>query len=168
MAELWSLGAKAGALLIQRRERVAVSESSSGGLISAALLAVPGASAYYTAGGVIYTPRAIFGLLGVEKEDIASRGIRSSSEPYARFVAETIRSRVRVEWGLSETGAAGPTGNAYGDPAGHSCMAVCGVITESRTLRTGSDDRKANMHEFAEAALGLFIEVLEAAPVSQR
>lgn len=168
MADIWTLGAQAGALLMARRERVAVSESSAGGLISAALLAVPGASAYYTAGGVIYTPRAIFGLLGVEKEGITRRGIRSSSEPYARFVAETIRARVRSEWGLSETGAAGPTGNPYGDPAGHTCMAVVGAVTQSRTLRTGSEDRKANMHAFAEAALGLLVEVLESAPRSER
>lgn len=168
MANIWALGEKAGALLKARRERVAVSESSSGGLISAALLAVPGASAYYTAGGVIYTPRALFGLLGAKKEDITSRGIRSSSEPYAQFIAETLRARVNVEWGVCETGASGPTGNPYGDPAGHTCVAVAGAVNRSRTLRTGSDDRKGNMHLFAEEALKLFIDVLESAPTSQR
>ncbi|MBU6155929.1 MAG: nicotinamide-nucleotide amidohydrolase family protein [Alphaproteobacteria bacterium] len=161
MADIWALGEKAGALLVARGERVAVSESSSGGLISAALLAVPGASSFYLGGGVIYTPRAIFGLLGADKEDIRARGIRSSSEPYARFVAETVRVRVRSDWGLSETGAAGPSGNPYGDPAGHSCVAVVGAVTASRTLRTGSNDRRANMHAFAAGALSLFIEVLE-------
>ena len=162
MADIWVLGEKAGALLVARGERVAVSESSSGGLISAALLAVPGASSFYLGGGVIYTPRAIFGLLGADKEDIRARGIRSSSEPYARFVAETVRARVRSDWGLSETGAAGPSGNPYGDPAGHTCVAVVGAVTASRTLRTGSNDRRANMHAFAAEALSLFIEVLEA------
>ena len=161
MDDLWALGEKAGALLVARGERVAVSESSSGGLISAALLAVPGASSFYLGGGVIYTPRAIRGLLGVGKGDIAGRGLRSSSEPYARFVAETVRARVRSDWGLSETGAAGPSGNPYGDPAGHSCVAVVGAVTASRTLRTGSEDRRANMHAFAAGALSLFVEVLE-------
>ncbi|MFN9543154.1 MAG: CinA family protein [Alphaproteobacteria bacterium] len=161
MDDLWALGEKAGALLVARGERVAVSESSSGGLISAALLAVPGASSFYRGGGVIYTPRAIRGLLGVEKGYIAGRGLCSSSEPYARFVAETVRARVRSDWGLSETGAAGPSGNPYGDPAGHSCVAVVGAVTASRTLRTGSEDRRANMHAFAAGALSLFVEVLE-------
>ncbi|MEQ1755303.1 MAG: CinA family protein [Micropepsaceae bacterium] len=167
MANIWTLGERAGELLKARRERVAVSESSSGGLISAALLAVPGASVYYTAGGVIYTPRALLGLLGANKEDVTARGLRSSTEPYALFIAETVRQRVRVEWGVAETGAAGPTGNPYGDPAGHTCVAVNGPVSRSRMLRTGSDDRKGNMHMFAEEALKLFIEVLETAPASQ-
>ena len=167
MANIWTLGEEAGALLKARRERVAISESSSGGLVSAALLAVPGASVYYTAGGVVYTARALFGLLGAKKEDITARGLRSSTEPYALFLAETVRSRVNVEWGVSETGAAGPTGNPYGDPAGHTCVAVAGTIHRSRMLRTGSDDRKGNMHAFAEEALKLFIDVLEMAPQSQ-
>jgi PncC family amidohydrolase len=168
MSNIWILGERAGELLKARRERVAVSESSAGGLISAGLLAVAGASAYYTAGGVIYTPRALLGLLGAKKEDITSRGLRSSTEPYAQFIAETVRSRVNVEWGICETGAAGPTGNPYGDPAGHTCVAVAGAVNRSRMLRTGSDDRKGNMHAFAEEALKLFIEVLEGAPPSQR
>lgn len=167
MDDIWILGERAGALLKARGERVAVSESSSGGLISAALLAVPGASAYYTAGGVIYTARALFGLLGANKEDISARGIRSSSEPYALFIAETVRNLVRVEWGVCETGASGPTGNPYGDPAGHTCVAVAGSINRSRMLRTGSDDRKANMFAFGEEALQLFIEVLEVPPLQR-
>jgi PncC family amidohydrolase len=161
MRDIWELGERAGALLVARGERVAVSESSSGGLVSAALLAVPGASAFYLGGGVIYTPRAIFGLLGADKDEIRALGIRSSSEPYARFVAQTVRARVRSDWGLSETGAAGPSGNPYGDPAGHSCVAVAGAVTVSRTLRTGSMDRRANMHAFAAEALSLLVEVLE-------
>ena len=161
MRDIWELGERAGALLVARGERVAVSESSSGGLVSAALLAVPGASAFYLGGGVIYTPRAIFGLLGADKDEIRALGIRSSSEPYARFVAQTVRARVRSDWGLSETGAAGPSGNPYGDPAGHSCVAVAGAVTVSRTLRTGSTDRRANMHAFAAEALSLLGEVLE-------
>lgn len=160
MRDIWALGATAGGLLAARGERIAVSESSSGGLISAALLAVPGASSFYLGGGVIYTPRAMFGLLGADKGEIRARGLRSSSEPYARFVAETIRARVRSDWGLSETGAAGPSGNPYGDPAGHTCVAVAGPVMASRTLRTGSADRQSNMHAFAVEALSLLVEVL--------
>jgi nicotinamide-nucleotide amidase len=156
------LAAKAAALLIARNERIAVAESSAGGFISAALLGVPGASAYFTGGGIIYTGRALKTLLGVSREDL--KDMRSSSEPYAAFLAETVRAKHRVEWGLSETGAAGPTGNPYGDPAGHTCMAVAGVMTNVRTLRTGSSDRVANMWAFTEAALALLVEALEASP----
>ncbi len=154
--------AKAAALLQARGERIAVAESSTGGLISAALLAVPGASAYYAGGGVIYSARAFKGLLNLDRESLG--GMRSSSEPYAAFLAETIRTKHRVEWGIAETGAAGPTGNGYGDPAGHTCLAVSGLVSRVHTLRTGIDDRWTNMNWFAEAALERLIEALEAAP----
>lgn len=154
--------ANAAALLKARGERIAVAESSAGGLISASLLAVPGASTYYVGGGVIYTARALKALLGVSREDLL--GMRSSSEPYAALLAETIRAKHRVEWGISETGAAGPTGNAYGDPAGHTCIAVSGPVSKTRTLRTLTADRWTNMGWFAEAALELLVEALESAP----
>lgn len=147
------------ALLKARGERIAIAESSAGGLISAALLAEPGASAYYAGGGVIYSARAFKGLLNLDRESLG--GTRSSSEPYAQFLAETIRTKHRVEWGLAETGAAGPTGNGYGDPAGHTCLAVAGPVTLVRTLRTNLTDRWTNMNWFAEAALELMLEALK-------
>ena len=144
---------------------VAVGETSAGGLISACLLAVPGASAYFAGGAVTYSARSIRGLAGISIDQMRADGIRSSSEPYALLLATEIRARHGgVSWGLSETGAAGPDGNGYGDPAGHTCMAVVGATSVSRTLRTGSNDRLANMWAFAEATLALFVEVLEAAP----
>jgi PncC family amidohydrolase len=155
---------KAAALLKARGERIAVAESSAGGSISSALLAFPGASAYFVGGGVIYTARALKALLDVSREDIAARGMRSSSEPYATFLAETVRARHRVEWGLSETGAAGPTGNAYGDPPGHTCIAVAGPVPMVATVRTPTKDRWTNMGWFAEAALELLVKALESAP----
>jgi PncC family amidohydrolase len=158
---------KVASLLKKRGERVAVAESSSGGTISAALLAFPGASAYFTAGAVVYTGRALKGLLGISRTDLGVKGLRSSSEPYAAFLAETVRARHRVEWGLSESGAAGPTGNAYGDPAGHTCIAVSGPVSITRTLRTPTADRWTNMGWFAEAALELLVETLETAPPSK-
>ena len=163
--EAFALGARAGALLKERRELVAVGETSAGGLISACLLAVPGASAYFAGGAVTYSAKSIRGLAGISIDRMRAEGIRSSSEPYALLLATEIRARHgNVSWGVSETGAAGPTGNGYGDPAGHTCMAVVGATSTVRTLRTGSDDRLANMWAFAEATLRLFIEVLEAAP----
>ncbi|MBL6750951.1 MAG: CinA family protein [Nevskia sp.] len=165
MHDILAMGARAGALLKARGEKIAVGETSSGGLISASLLAVPGASAYYAGGAITYSALSIGGLVGISLDDMRARGIRSSSEPYAELLAETVRVRHGgIAWGLSETGAAGPTGNPYGDPAGHTCMAVAGPVKRVRTLRTGSSDRVANMWAFAEAALALLVEALEAAP----
>ncbi len=163
MRDLSQMGARAGALLKARGERIVVAESSTGGLISAALLAVPGASQYFTSGAVVYTGRALKTLLDVSRDDIQAKGMRSSSEPYALFLAGRMRELHRVEWAVSETGAAGPTGNPYGDPAGHTCLAVVSpTVHQARTLRTGNADRTANMWAFAEAALGLLVEALEA------
>ena len=159
MKTLLPLAAEIGALLKSRHETIGVSESSSGGLVSAALLSVPGASAYYRGGGVIYAAPAFRGLMGLQKSDI--EGMRSSTEPYARFMAGTIRERVRADWGLCETGAAGPGGNGYGDDAGHTCVALVGEGVElSRTLETGLDDREENMRRFALEALKLLRSVL--------
>jgi PncC family amidohydrolase len=164
MRDLLAMGEKAGALLKARREKIAVGETSAGGLISAALLAVPGASTYFAGGAVTYSARAVRGLLELSFDELRARGIRSSSEPYAEILAETIRQKHGgVTWGLSETGAAGPDGNPYGDPAGHTCFAVAGPVSAVRTLRTGSSDRVENMWRFAEAALGLLVESLESA-----
>jgi PncC family amidohydrolase len=142
-----------GARLKIRGETVAVAESSSGGLISAALLEIPGASAYYLGGAVVYTGKARMRLLGLTREDVA--GMRSSSEPYALLLARTVRENFGATWGVAETGAAGPTGNGYGDAAGHTCIAVSGPVELAVTLETGQADRAANMRAFAVAALDL-------------
>src|SRR6266404_3065811 len=158
MKELISVAEKIAAKLIERKQTIAVAESSTGGLISAALLAVPGASAYFIGGGVVYTRDARRVLM--EIPDDAMKGIRSASEPYARLLASQIRQRFSSDWGLSETGATGPTGNRYGDPAGHSCMAVAGPEPAAMTLETGNADRQANMHAFGSAALNLLLQNL--------
>ncbi len=163
MRNLHALGSRAGALLLERGEKIAVGETSAGGLISASLLAVPGASAYFAGGAITYSARSIRGLAGISTDKMREDGVRSSSEPYALLLAKEIRARHgHIAWGLAETGAAGPLSNSYGDPAGHTCMAVVGTLDVARTLRTGSDDRVANMWAFAEATLNLLVEVLEA------
>src|ERR1700757_2855762 len=158
MKELVGIAEQIAAKLVARKQTIAVAESSTGGLISAALLSVPGASAYFLGGGVVYTRDARRLLMDIPDE--AMKGIRSASEPYARLLAETARRRFATDWGLSETGATGPTGNRYGDAAGHSCMAVAGASTEVITLETGKSDRQANMHEFSKTALGLLLKNL--------
>jgi PncC family amidohydrolase len=153
MRELGGLASTLGALLKERKETLAVAESSAGGLISAALLAVPGASAYFLGGAVVYTQVARRALLRVGDESVA--GIRSSTEAYALLKARTIRSQLGATWGLAETGATGPTGNRYGDAAGHACLAVAGPVERVVTLETRDGDRERNMWAFAKAALEL-------------
>ncbi len=110
-------------LLKEQGCTVAVAESSAGGLVSAALLSVPGASAYFLGGGVIYTREARRALLGVP-EDVVT--LRAATEDYALIMARAMRERLGATWGLCETGASGPSGNRYGDRAGHACIAVAG------------------------------------------
>lgn len=153
------LAAKAGAMLKARGETIAVAESSAGGMVAAALLAVPGASAYFLGGAVVYTAQARRALLDIP--DAAMTGLRSSSEPYALLLARTVRRRFAAVWGLSETGAAGPTGNRYGDAAGHSCFAITGGAERVLTLETAASDRAANMVAFTSRALQLLVEELE-------
>lgn len=150
---LTALGSTVGELLKKRKQTLAVAESSAGGLINAALVAVPGASAYYLGGCVIYTGASRIALLNIGEEDM--RNMRSASEPFAQLLAQRIREKLGATWGLSETGAAGPTGNRYGDAAGHACIAVSGPIEAVITVETGSADREANMWAFARKAVEL-------------
>lgn len=158
MRDLLPYAEKVAALLKARHETIAVAESSAGGLITAALLAVPGASAYCLGGAVIYTRQAWHALKDFNQEMLG--GVRPATEEHALIRARIIRERFAADWGIGETGAAGPTSNRYGDPAGHACLAVAGRLERAITLETGSQDRAANMHAFAIAALKLLAESL--------
>jgi nicotinamide-nucleotide amidase len=146
------------ARLKARRESIAIAESSTGGLISAALLALPGASAYFLGGAVAYTRQAKILLLGLDEAALAE--FRPATERHALLLARGARTRFAASWGLGETGATGPVGNRYGDPAGHTCLAVAGATERAVTLETGSAARFANMHVFAAAALNLLVDVI--------
>ena len=161
IADLFALGTRVGNKLAARGETIAVAESSAGGLISAALLARAGASAYYLGGAVLYTRRSRRLFTTLTSDDTV--GMRSSSPPYAQLLARHQRTRFQADWGLAETGAAGPAGNAYGDPAGHTCLAVDGLVMRERVLRTGEDDRTRNMIAFAMVALQLLEEAINSA-----
>jgi len=160
MRDLHPVAETLAALLKERRESVAVAESSAGGLIAAALLAQPGASAYFLGGAVVYTyaARRLF----LDLPDAALAGIRPATEAYARLLARVVRQRLGATWGLAETGATGPTGNRYGDSPGHVCLAVAGPADRAITLETGRADRLANMHAFAAAALELLVRQVTA------
>lgn len=160
MSDLNALAERVAERLTARGETLAIAESSSGGLISAALLAVPGASKFYVGGAVVYTARARLTLMDIPQK--AMDGLRSASEPYAVMLARVARKNLKATWGLSETGAAGPDGNRYGDLPGHTCMAVVGEETSvSATLETGVNDRPANMQAFAQGALKLLLDTLD-------
>lgn len=161
MEAVLARAAALGERLRARGETIAVSESSAGGLVSAALLALPGASAYFMGGAVTYTTTARGALVGIKPEQMV--GLRSSSEPYALLLARTMRERMGTTWGLAETGASGPTGNRYGDAAGHTCLAISGPVELVRTLETGRAERWENMLAFSLATLGLLDEALNAA-----
>jgi PncC family amidohydrolase len=158
MNDLIPLAETIAARLKARGESIAIAESSTGGLISAALLAVPGASAYFLGGAVAYTRQAKKSLLGLDEAALTE--FRSATEPHALMLARGVKTRFAASWGLGETGATGPTGNRYGDPAGHTCLAVAGVLERTVTLETKSSDRLANMHAFARAALELLADAI--------
>ncbi|HTE16441.1 MAG TPA: CinA family protein [Burkholderiales bacterium] len=160
MEKLLPLAEKAAALLKARKQTIAVAESSAGGLINAALLALPGASVYCKGGMVMYTRDALLGLRDVTPDMLQS--VRGGTEASALFRARTIRERLNADWGVSESGVAGPTGSRYGYAPGHCVLAVVGGgVEKSMTLETASSDRQANMIAFGQAALTLLIECLE-------
>lgn len=157
--ELFALGSAVGDRLAERGDTVAVAEGSCGGLVSAALLARPGASAYYLGGGIIYTRQAVEGLIAGEVE--APPKLRGASEPFVTYLAESVARRLGATWGVGEGGATGPSGNPYGDPAGHVWVAVHGPLSATRHVLTGEADRPANMVAFATQALRLLQECLD-------
>jgi nicotinamide-nucleotide amidase len=156
--QLTALAERVARQLRERHETIAVAESSCGGLISASLLSIPGASAYYVGGTVTYTRMANQTFLAGAA---LPAGLQAETEAYALYLAHTAAARLETTWGIGESGAAGPTGSRYGDPPGHVWVAVTGATESTRHLLTGSDDRSANMVAFAEAALGLLAECLE-------
>ena len=158
MEELVAHAERIALRLNARKETVAVAESAAGGLITAALLAVPGASAYCRGGMVIYTRQAWEALR--DFDDSLLGGYRSATREDALIRARLARDRFAATWGLGETGAAGPTGNRYGDPAGHAWVAVSGPREKAVKVNTGSSERLANMRAFAAAALQLLEEHL--------
>jgi PncC family amidohydrolase len=158
MQDLLPAAEHAGALLKTKKHTIAVAESSTGGLIAATLLAVPGASAYFLGGTVVYTRQSRRLLL--ELLDAELDGIRPSTESYALMMARRMRERFDSTWAIAETGATGPTGNRYGDAAGHSCIAVAGPMERAMTLETGKTDRTENMQAFTKAALEFLLKAI--------
>lgn len=165
MQTLLPLAQEIAEKLKARGETVAVSESSTGGLVSAALLSVPGASAYYLGGAVVYTKKAREVLVDLPAEKLIETGAQKPlSEPFVRLLANAMRDQFSATWALAEIGATGPAGSRYGDPAGTACLALAGPsgLEMSMTVSTGElEDRAANMRAFAAASLQLLLENLK-------
>jgi len=153
MQELLPRAARIGELLKQRQETISVAESSTGGLISAALLSVAGASAYFLGGAVSYTRKSMRETVGVSDDGFAQ--MKGLTEASALVMARAQQARLGTTWAIAELGAAGPTGSRYGNPAGTTAIAVVGPVEKASVIQTGSADRIANMRAFADAALGL-------------
>jgi nicotinamide-nucleotide amidase len=158
MKDLVALAEKIGVVLKERKQTIVIAESSTAGLISAALLGVAGASAYFLGGAVVYTRQSRRMLLDIP--DAALDGMRPSTEPYALMMARAAQQRFSSTWALAETGATGPTGNRYGDAAGHSCFGIAGPAEGSMTLETGASDRLGNMNAFTSAALDFLLKTV--------
>lgn len=161
-----SVAERTASLLKERAATVAVAEGSCGGLISASLLAIPGASAYYAGGSIIYTLAASQALLAGAVP--VPPGLRGATEEFALYLARSASTKLRATWGIGEGGAAGPTGNRYGDPPGHAWVAVAGPAEATTHVLTGSADRRDNMIAFAVAALSLLSAQLESTPPASR
>jgi PncC family amidohydrolase len=158
--QLAALGGRAGAELKERRQTIAAADGATGGLISAGLLTVPGATGFYLGGGVIYSFKGRDILLALDPAEL--KGMKSVTEPYALLQARAIRDHFGADWGIAESGSAGPA-HPFGVPAGRSCIAVVGPgVSLVRSIDTGREERIANMEAFALAALGLLNEALGA------
>lgn len=161
MQDLLPIAERIGAILKSRGETIAVSESSTGGLMSAALLSVPGASAYFLGGAVVYTKKAREVLIDLPAEVIIeAKAEKPLSEAFVLLLSHTLRTQFASTWAIAEIGATGPTGSRYGDPAGTACLALAGPVEKAVTIRTGVDDRVANMRAFAKAGLDLLLQNL--------
>lgn len=159
MADLTTYSAGLAEVLKARGETVAVAESSTAGLISASLLAVPGASAYYAGGSVIYTLASRRELLGIHKADV--EGLEPLTEAMVMRFAARAREQLDATWGVAELGVAGPTGARYGHPAGISVIGISGPKDSSTTIETGSTNREENMWVFTRTALQLLAAAIE-------
>jgi PncC family amidohydrolase len=158
VASVNSAAESVAATLKANGHTVAVAETSSGGDIAAALLRVPGASAYFGGGAVCYSSASKKTLLNLTEADLGVA--KSATEDHAIILAVSMQKTLGTDWAIGETGVCGPTGNSRGDPPGHCCIGIVGPggIVAASTITTHSSDRAENMHLFAAAAL----ELLEA------
>ena len=157
--DLLNTAAVVGPALISRGDSITVSETSTGGLIGAMLLAVPGASAYFKGATVPYSFPSRRKWLDMNRDSVAD--LEPMSEAMAMRFAQIAQAQLNSTWGLAELGIAGPTGATYGVSAGTSVIAISGPNPLATTVITGHNRRQSNMWHFAEAAIALLARALE-------
>jgi nicotinamide-nucleotide amidase len=153
LEEYHGIAVRIAELLRARGEKIAVADGATGGLMSAALLTVPGALSFYVGGGVVYSRAAREALYGLPEDTYA--GMRSATEDYAALQARAIRDNFAADWGIAESGAAGSSVHPMGVASGRSCVGIAGPggLAVTQLTETQSDARIANMQMFTRRAL---------------
>lgn len=144
--------------LKQSNQTVSVAESSTGGLIAANLLSIPGASSYFIGGTVVYTLKSRRAFLDFDKASL--KHLKPLSEEMVLEFAKAARKKLDSTWGIAELGAAGPAGTPYGHDAGVSVIGIAGPIEATLRIETHSNEREQNMLSFTDGALNLFAQTL--------
>lgn len=154
------------ASLTRAGESVAIAETSAGGLIAAELLAQSGASKFFRGGVVVYSKHSKQAVLGLDPDSSQP----TSTEPHALELAAAVREKLGSDWGVGETGVAGPSANSRGIAPGVCAIGVVGPdgVSVSTTLWPSDDlsaadaygqpaavPRDQAMRNFADAGVGL-------------
>lgn len=120
-----TLARAVGELLLARGEKVAVSETTAGGLVSARILSVPGASGWFESGLVPYSSPTKWEALGMDREIAREHG--AVSPQWVSATAEAMRRATGAAWAVAESGIAGPQGSRRSPkPVGSVAIAVSG------------------------------------------
>lgn len=151
--------AQIGRQLRDSQQTISVAESSTGGLISANLLSISGASAFFEGGSVVYTLASRRAFLELDKTKV--KDLEPLTEAMVLEFAHAARQTLGTTWGIAELGAAGPSGSPYGHAAGTSVVGISGPLNRTVLIETGVDDRQNNMLAFTEAALQLLAKTLQ-------
>lgn len=142
--------------------RLAVGESCTGGMITAAITAQQGSSAVFDGGIIAYANEAKEGLLGVPKDTMIEHG--SVSAEVAAVMAGAVREQLRADIGLGVTGVAGPGGGTPDKPVGRVYLHLSGPNgTEQARVFDFSGDREAVRTQTVAEALGLVLDALDPA-----
>ena len=157
-AEQQALALEIAGVLTGRSETVAVAESTTGGLVSAALLWVAGASRYYRGGGVLYTLDSRIALAGMSPDLYAN--YQGTTPEILAALAEAMRARLSATWAIAESGLAGPTAGRSGVAPGRTTIALAGPIARTIRIETGLADRGENMATFTTHTLRFFRDML--------
>ena len=157
-SEIYALAELVGKRLSERQKSIAVAESSTGGMLGAALTEIPGSSAYFLGGIIAYANAVKVGVLGVPQAVLDTEGAVSAMT--AAAMAEGVRKLLKADIGLSITAVAGPGESEY-KQAGLTYIGIADPAPRSVRYRW-SGDRWFNRRQSVLAALQLLAPELEA------